>query len=261
MLQIVVPMAGRGSRFANAGFALPKPFIPVHGIPMIKLVIENLRPQQEHRFLFLCLEEHLRKYPVEELLKRASPNCEIIPVEGVTQGAACTVLLAHDYINNDDPLMIANSDQWVDVSIDKYLQQFDDANVSGLIMTMEANDPKWSFVRLNDQRRVVEVVEKKVVSNEATVGIYNFRHGCDFVSAAEKMIAQDQRVNNEFYVAPTYNLLIAEGKEIRFVNIGKERDGMYGLGIPEDLEYFLGCEAGQKAIRPWANEPATRRAA
>ncbi len=251
MLQIVVPMAGRGSRFANAGFALPKPFIPVHGIPMIRLVIENLRPRQEHRFIFLCLEEHLQAYPVEKLLKESAPNCAIVPVRGVTQGAACTVLLAHDYINNEQPLMIANSDQWVDVSIDDYLERFDESPISGLIMTMEANDPKWSFVRLDEQRAVVEVVEKKVVSNEATVGIYNFRHGCDFVSAAEKMIAQDLRVNNEFYVAPTYNSLIAEGKHIRFVNIGKERDGMYGLGIPEDLDYFLGCEAGKKALLPF----------
>jgi dTDP-glucose pyrophosphorylase len=261
MLQIVVPMAGRGSRFANAGFTLPKPLIPVHGVPMIQLVVENLRPRQEHRFIFLCLEEHIHRYPVRQLLRQVAPNCEIVPVQGVTQGAACTVLLAHEHINTDEPLMIANSDQWVDVCVDDYLSLFDESDISGLIMTMEANDPKWSFVRLNERGAVVEVVEKKVVSNEATVGIYNFRCGRDFVAAAESMILQDLRVNNEFYVAPTYNCLIADGKKIQYKNIGRERDGMYGLGIPEDLAYFVASEAGEKALLPFRARSTGRAAA
>lgn len=261
MLQIVVPMAGRGSRFANAGFELPKPLIEVVDMPMIQLVVRNLRPSAPHRFIFLCLQEHLDKYPMASLLTEVAPGCIIVPVNGVTQGAACTVLLASDYIDSSDPLMIANSDQWVDVAIDDYLHAFEDPTVHGLIMTMTADDPKWSFVRLDERDQVIEVVEKQVVSNEATVGIYNFRHGNEFVAAAKEMIEMELRVNNEFYVAPCYNHLIESGKKVAFVNIGREGDGMYGLGIPDDLALFVGNPIVGRALTAARTTFCSQRAA
>jgi len=250
VLNIVIPMAGRGSRFANAGYKLPKPLIPVHGHPMIRLVMQNLRPRQPHRFIFLCLQEHIEKYAVDRLLKDWEPGCEIVIVDQVTEGAACTVLLAKKLINNNDSLMIANSDQWVDTDINAYLDMMKAKKLDGLIMTMWADDPKWSFVRINDQGHVTEVVEKKVISNEATVGIYNFSRGSDFVAAAEKMIEKDERVNGEFYVAPVYNELISRGQAIGYFNIGKVGDGMYGLGVPEDLDQFISLPVSAKAIDP-----------
>jgi len=238
-LQIVIPMAGRGSRFANVGYTVPKPLIPVGGRPMIEWVIENIRPQRAHRFIFLCLAEHLETYPaVSTELKRLCPGCAVVPVSTVTEGAACTVLLARQYINSADPLMIANSDQIVDLNVDQYLKAGDDPDVRGIIMSFWSDHPKWSYCRLNPDGSVSDVVEKQVVSNEATVGIYNFRHGSDFVRAADAMITANLRVNNEFYVAPTYNQLIAEGAKIVTVKTGREGDGMYGLGIPEDLDLF-----------------------
>jgi hypothetical protein len=135
--------------------------------------------------------------------------------------------------------MIANCDQWIDIDINNYLDAVDSRQVDGLIMTMTANDPKWSFVRLNEFGYVGEVVEKQVVSKEATVGIYNYRKGADFVAAAEIMIAKNLKVNNEFYVAPAYNEMIASGKKVDFYNIGEDGRGMYGLGTPEDLNIFL----------------------
>jgi NDP-sugar pyrophosphorylase family protein len=243
MLNIVVPMAGRGSRFAEKGYTLPKPLIPVFGIPLIKIVIDNLRPKSPHRFIFLAQKCHLDEYQLESKLKRWAPKSEIIPVDKVTEGAACTVLLAKKYINNDQSLMIANCDQYVDVAIDNYLQEIENKNLDGLIMTMEANDPKWSFVGFNEEGKVDRVVEKQVISNEATVGIYNFKKGADFVEAAEEMIEQNLRVNNEFYVAPAYNQLIKLGAKIGTYSIGSEGKGMYGLGIPEDLQKFEKMEA------------------
>ena len=231
-------MAGRGSRFANANYILPKPLIQIHGQPMIRYVIENLRPNQDHRFIFLCLQEHIEKYEVDKLLKKWEPTCEIVAVNQVTEGAACTVLLAKNFINNNENLMIANSDQWVDVDINLYLNTIQEKQLDGLIMTMRAEDPKWSFIRINQQHIVTEVVEKVVISNEATVGIYNFIRGTDFIDAAEKMIVKDLRVNGEFYVAPVYNELITQGKMFGYFNIGRVGDGMYGLGIPADLEEF-----------------------
>ena len=248
MLNIVLPIAGRGSRFAVAGYAQPKPLIPVHGIPMIAAVVRNVRPRCAHRFIFVALAEHLQHTGMSEALTLAAPGSVIVPVDRVTEGAVCTVLLAREHINIDEPLMLANSDQWVDIDIDDYLASMDRQRADGLIMTMRADDPKWSFVGLNGKRMVTRVVEKEVISNEATVGIYNFRRGSDFVRAAEQMIAKNLRVNNEFYVAPVYNQLIEQGARIAIYNVGREGAGMYGLGIPSDLEQFLADPISLRAV-------------
>ncbi|MGF1579467.1 MAG: glycosyltransferase family 2 protein [Gemmataceae bacterium] len=248
MLNIVMPMAGRGSRFKNAGYTTPKPLIPIHGRPMTEIVIENLRPSGPHRFIFLILAEHSAEFGFDTHLRNWAPNCEIRYVDRVTEGAACTVLLARDLIDTDEPLMIANCDQWVDVSIDEYLNTLETSEADGLIMTMWADHPKWSYVRFDETGRIVEVVEKQVVSNEATVGIYNYRRGKDFVRAADEMIAKNLRVNNEFYVAPAYNELIAEGQNLVVHNVGKEDDGMYGLGVPVDLDRFIANPISEKAV-------------
>ena len=233
-------MAGAGSRFANAGYLDPKPLIKIYGVPMIRLVIENIRPKIPHRFIFICQKSHLLEYALEEKLALWAPGSITIGISGLTDGAACTVLKARDLIDNDQPLMIANSDQFVNVDIDKYLMQMGASrNLDGLIMTMHASDSKWSFVGLDEADLVNKVVEKEVISNEATVGIYNFRRGSDFVTSTDQMLNLNLRVNNEFYVAPVYNQLIKKGKSIGFYNIGKVGAGMHGLGTPDDLDLFL----------------------
>jgi dTDP-glucose pyrophosphorylase len=239
MLNIVIPMAGHGSRFAKAGYKIPKPLITVLDKPMVQLVTENLKPKAPHRFIFICQAEHIKYYSLGTLLESVAPGCEIIEVSQVTEGAACTVLLAKRLINNQDPLMIANCDQYVDVDINDYLQRMEKSSADGLIMTMNAHDTKWSYIKLNAHNEIIKVVEKEVVSDEATVGIYNYKHGSDFVRAAEKMIQMNLRVNNEFYVAPAYNEMLAEGKKISFFNIGFLGAGMHGLGTPEDLDVFI----------------------
>lgn len=238
MLNIVIPMAGAGSRFSSAGYADPKPLIPINGIPMIEVVINNLRPSVPHRFIFICQQGHIDAYDLRHKLNGLAPGCKILGLAALTEGAACTVLTACELIDNNQQLMIANSDQYIDIQIDQYLGEFDRRPLDGLIMTMKADDPKWSYVSLNDQQYVTHVVEKEVISSEATVGIYNFRHGRDFVQAARTMIASNLRVNNEFYVAPTYNQMIESGQHIGIYNIGAEAAGMYGLGTPADLELF-----------------------
>lgn len=238
VLNIVVPMAGRGSRFQTAGFALPKPLIPVRGKPMIQFVIDNLRPSRPHRFIFITLRDFAEQFGLDEKLRAWAPGCEVRFLDAVTEGAACTVLTVKSLIDSDAPLMIANCDQYVECAMDDYLAAMDQPGTDGLIMTMWADHPKWSYCRFSPEGRVTEVVEKQVVSNEATVGIYNYKHGRDFVRAAEQMIAANERVNNEFYVAPAYNVLLKEGQEIKVFNVGKEYDGMFGLGTPFDLEKF-----------------------
>ncbi|WP_455023205.1 glycosyltransferase family 2 protein [Oribacterium sinus] len=237
MLNIVVPMAGRGSRFSNAGYKMPKPLIDVHGHYMIEYVTKNLTPQIEHRFIYICQEEHLEKYQLEKYLRQIAPNCVVVTVDHITEGAACTVLLAEGYINSNDSLMIANSDQYIDTDINHYLRQMN--NYDGLIMTMPANDPKWSFIKVDEKNLVSMVREKEVISNEATVGVYNYKHGKDFVKYAHLMIEKNIRVNNEFYVAPVYNEMIDAGMKITYFDVGEK---MYGLGTPEDLSEFLKTE-------------------
>lgn len=236
MLNIVLPIAGRGSRFAVAGYAQPKPLIAVHGTPMISLVVGNVRPSRAHHFIFIAQQEHLDTTSLRVVLERSAPGCSVIGIDGVTDGAACTVLHAKSLIDSEAPVMFANSDQYVNTDIDTYLATLDATGAAGLIMTFPADNPKWSFVRRDADGHVVEVVEKQVVSNEATVGIYNFRRGREFVAAAERMIARDRRVNGEFYVAPVYNELIEDGARVVTHDIGPH---MHGLGVPADLDAFL----------------------
>lgn len=243
MLNVVVPMAGRGSRFANAGYQMPKPLIDVYGHPMIEYVTRNIRPSCEHRFIYICQEEHLEKYHLSEELERMAPGCAIITVDHITEGAACTVLLAEKYIDNSDALMIANSDQFVDTNIDSYIAAM--GSCDGLIMTMPANDPKWSYIRYDENGFVTLVREKEVISDQATVGIYNYKQGSDFVKYAHQMIEKNIRVNGEFYVAPVYNEMIEAGKKLVFCDVGKK---MYGLGTPEDLNVFLALPLSKKVF-------------
>lgn len=246
MLNIVLPMAGRGSRFADAGYTIPKPFIPIHGVPMIKVVVDNLTPKCEHRFIFVCQQAHINQYDLEPKLKSYAKNVEIIGINGITEGQVCTALLAKKFFNNDEPLMNANSDQYIDFDINEYLDRMNTQQLDGLIMTMKSDDPKWSYARTDENGYVVETAEKKVISEDATVGIFNFARGRDLVRSAEQMIADNVRVNGEFYTCPCYNYLIREGAKIGIYSIGKEYDGMYGLGIPKDLEFFLNHPISQR---------------
>lgn len=234
MLNIVIPMAGKGSRFSKEGYVLPKPLIDVKGKTMIERVINNLKPNQAHKFIFVCQESHLKEYNLETIIANCTDNYEIVAINTITDGAARTVLMSKKYINNCNELMIANCDQYVDININDYLKEI--KGKDGLIMTMPANDPKWSFIKYDESKRVTLVREKEVISNEATVGIYNFSKGSDFVYFAEQMIKKNIKVNNEFYVAPVYNEMIENNMNIGFYDIGQS---MYGLGTPADLKDFL----------------------
>lgn len=244
VLNIVVPMAGRGSRFASAGYTFPKPLIEIKGKPMISVVVDNLRPRCEHRFIFIVQKEHYQKYALRDMLELIAPGCRIIQVDGVTEGAACTVLLASEYIDNDDDLLIANSDQYIDMDITEMVEFARNENLDGAILTFEATHPKWSYARSDESGYVVEVAEKRPISRDATVGIYYYGHGRDFVKSAQDMILKNERVNGEFYVAPVYNEMVLKDRKIKVYKM--ERSRMYGLGTPEDLNEFLKSELVSK---------------
>ena len=233
-LNVLIPMAGAGSRFATAGYTFPKPLIEVEGKTMIETVVKNLN--MEANFIFIVRQEHYDKYNLGHFLNVVAPGCEIVKTNDLTEGAACTTLLAKKYINNHNPLVIANSDQYVEWNSNECMYAFTADKIDGGILTFKANHPKWSYAKTGPDGFVSEVAEKKVISEDATVGIYYWKKGKDYVKFAEQMIDRNIRVNNEFYVAPVFNQAIEAGKKIRVKNIEK----MYGIGTPEDLTNFLG---------------------
>ena len=232
-LTVLIPMAGAGSRFQQAGYTFPKPLIDVKGKPMIQLVVENLNIKAN--YVYVVQKEHREKYNLDTLLNLITPGCKIVEVDGITEGAACTALLAKEYINKDTPLFFANSDQFVEWDSNEFLYKMNETNADGGIVSFRATHPKWSFAKVDEKGLVTEVAEKNPISDIATVGYYYWKKGSDFVKYAEDMIEKDIRVNNEFYVCPVFNQAIEDCKEIRTFDIPK----MWGLGTPEDLKYYL----------------------
>ena len=249
-IHVVVPMAGLGSRFSKAGYTVPKPFIPVFGKPMIQWVIDNMKVHPEVyggvpiespwalKFHFIVQQTHLNAYNFDALCRSCNIDYTITPITSVTEGAACSVLLAKEHINNDEPLVTVNSDQFLEWDQNEFYRSLCNEEFDGCISVFEQNDPadiKWSYSKIDSKGIVTEVAEKKYISNWATTGIYGWKHGSDYVRYAEEMIAKNIRVNGEFYVCPVYNEAIGAGGVFR--NLVCKR--IWGLGVPEDLEIFL----------------------
>ena len=233
---ILIPMAGRGSRFEEQGYTDKKPFIDVNGKPMIHRVIKNLGMEfdKEYLFILICLQEDYDKYDFTEFEKVIGHNSyDVVILDDVTEGAAQTVLTAKHLINDDTPLMTMNSDQLVDWNVEEMFERAQ--HYDALIPCFYGEGNAWSYARTLDNGYVQEVAEKKQISNNATAGYYYWKKGSDFVKYAEQMIEQNSRTNGEFYVAPVYNWAIRDGKKI---GIGMV-DEIYELGTPEYLEKYL----------------------
>ena len=240
-MNVLIPMAGAGSRFAEQGYTFPKPLIEVGNKPMIQVVVDNLNIQAN--YIFIVQKDHYEKYNLETVLNMVAPGCTIVQTEGITEGAACTTLLAKEYINNEEPLIIANSDQFVEWNSNEVLYAFTTEGVDGGILCFNSTHPKWSYAKLDDNGFVSEVAEKQPISTNATVGIYYWSRGSLYVNSAERMIERNIRTNNEFYVCPAFNELVEDGGKVRVKNIAE--DGMWGLGTPEDLKHFLANYTGK----------------
>ncbi len=232
-LNIVVPAAGLGSRFANAGYTFPKPLIDVNGKPMIQVVTENL--QMDGRFIFIVQEDHYEKYNLKYLLNAIAPGCAIVTTSGLTEGSVCSVLLAREHIDNDTPLIIANSDQYISWDPRQFLYAASSEGIDGCISTFNNAHPKFSYVSLDADGYVTETAEKKVISQWATTGVYYWAKGSDYVKYADQMMAKNIRVNGEFYNCPVYNEAIQAGLKFKTVPARE----FWCLGTPEDLTYYL----------------------
>ena len=236
-LRVVIPMAGEGSRFKEAGYKISKPLIPIQGKPMIQWVLENLQskdPEVQKR-----IEYHLivRAEAMDEL--QVLENVTLHPIPSLTEGAACTILTVRDLLLSDhNPLLMANSDQFLEWNFDDFLNVCVHPEYDGCISTFynpDETDTKWSFAAVDKNGYVTKVAEKEYIGPNATTGLYYWQDGSKFVQYAEQMILANERVKNEFYVCPVYNYLIKECGKIRVYDCNK----MWGLGVPEDLNIFL----------------------
>jgi dTDP-glucose pyrophosphorylase len=246
-IQIILPMAGLGTRFTDAGYHTPKPLIPIHGVPMFKIVLANIFSNKVSKVVVITRREWDLTREINQLAKSTNIDFDLVEIDYTTDGPASTVMLAQDFLDPEKPVVVANSDQYVNTSIDTFYEKLVTSDSVGCIMTMNDADPKWSFVKLDDQGHVSKVREKEVISNEATVGIYGFKKSQYMIDAINEMRESNDRVNGEFYVAPAYNYLIRSGLPIDIFNIGDVRDVMFGLGIPEDYEFFVKSNESKKA--------------
>lgn len=236
MINILIPMGGRGKPFVEHGYTFPKPLVEIQGWPMIDVVVRNLTPSEPHRFVFVCRMEHLQRYAMADLFKLIAPGSVIVPMSGDTAGALCSVLLAKEHINGADELIIANADQFLELQIDDFLAAARRAEADGCLITFPSTHPKWSFAKVDALGNVTMTAEKRPISNHATAGVYYFKQGARFVAAAEGLIVKGARSGGEFYVCPVYNELILEGQRVTTYPIAKHQ--MHSLGTPEDTEQF-----------------------
>jgi dTDP-glucose pyrophosphorylase len=235
-LNVVIPMAGQGRRFAEAGYDKPKPFIEVLGKPMVCHVLDNLNIEAT-KFILLARKKHfeIEKEAVKFITQNY--NVEWVLIDKSTDGAACTVLHARGLINNDKPLLIVNSDQVVDMDIRQFICDSDSRNLDGSVLCFEDNDPKWSYAKVDNNGLITTVKEKEVVSEHATAGYYYFAKGKYFVEGALDMIVNNDRTNNEFYVAPVYNWVIKRGGRYGIFSVDQTQ--MHGMGTADDLNKYI----------------------
>ncbi len=232
-MNVLIPMAGAGSRFEQAGYTFPKPLIEINGKPMIQEVVENLNIDARH--IFIVQRKHYENYNLQHVLQLISPGCKIVQVDGVTEGAACTTLLAEELIDNDSQLVIANSDQYAEWDSGEFLHGCTTGEIDGGILTFKSCNPKCSYVKADENGFAQEVAEKKTISDNATVGIYYWKTGRDYIKCTKQMISKNIRTNNEFYVCPVFNERLQNGGRVKIFPINK----FWGLGTPEDLQIFL----------------------
>lgn len=237
MLQIVVPLGGKASRFQERGYTFPKPLIEIGSRSMIEVVLENLSPPKPHQYTFICRKEHLAQFYLGDMLQLLAPGCRILPLESDTAGALCSVLLAIDQLDLDEEILIANGDQFISGGLKPFYQACRQPGIDGCILTFTATHPRWSFVKTDAKGFVTATAEKKPISKQATAGLYYFRRARDLIEGAEKLIVKGLTTSGQFFVCPVYNELILAGKKITTHHLP---DGaMHSLGTPEDVDLFL----------------------
>lgn len=238
-MNILFPMSGKSKFFNTVEYPYPLPLIEIFDKSIIELVIENFRKiAGDLFFVFIVSDEDCKKYHLDNVLKLLTKEkCHIVRLKKNTKGAACSVLMAIEQINNDEPLIIANSDQIIDVDLNKVIRYFNDKEADAGVISFESIHPRWSYVKIvND--RIVETAEKKPISKDAIAGFYYYRRGKDYVRSAMNSIRKDNNIEGQFYIAPTMNELVLENKKLLAYKI--ENDRFYTFYTPQKIKEYEG---------------------
>lgn len=229
-----MPMAGKGTRLLGYD-SYPKPLIEVLGKSIVEWAVETLR--LDGNYIFCCKKEHIEKYDIDKKLKKIVPNCKIVLIDYQTRGTVESILEARNLINNDDELIISDTDHYLDWDPNFFNKQIRTKKIDGCVMVFseEYDSKKASYVKIDENGIVTESAEKNPISKIATVGLHYFKKGSDFVRYSDEMIEKDIKYNNEFYVTPVYNLFAQHKKKIIIHPIKK----MWALGSPDELDLFL----------------------
>lgn len=238
-INLVIPAAGLGSRFRTRGIETPKPLIEIKGIPMIAWVIGNFDLQNDDKIFIISRKDDGLPEKIGKYLDKFRKNIEFIEILQLTDGAASTIEFALRKIDSSNPVLSANSDQFVSADFSPFMKLVRSGDSAGQILLMRAEGNKWSYVKRNLEGQIVSVVEKKQISDEATVGIYGWRDARIALDSITTMKNHQHTINGEYYVAPSYNYLDKEFNKISTYNIGNVETEVHGLGTPEDLEIFL----------------------
>lgn len=232
-MNILIPMAGLGSRFPSHTYPMPKPLIEVNGEPMISKAIKSLN--LDGNYFFVIAKNQFTSL-VEETITAIKPNSKFIEIDYITEGPANSALLFRDQINSDEELVIANCDQIMEWNSENFLHNV--RLYDGAVVTYHTDTDKNSYARLDKNGLVVEIREKEVISNVSLNGIHYWKKGSHFVNSADKMMElQDRAPNGEFYIGPTYNHMIRQGLKVGIYHIPNEQH--HPVGIPDDLKKYL----------------------
>jgi NDP-sugar pyrophosphorylase family protein len=248
MINIVVPMAGRGARFVVTGELTPKPLIEVPaGKPMIEHVIRFLSLQESHRLIFVCRAEHETVHGIGSRLRALAEACEIVYAERLTGGPSDTALLAAPFVNNDDELLVAYCDSFLTIDVNDFIASCRGRNADGGIIVYPSSNPSDSYAAIDGEQNVLRTAEKQVISVYGTAGFYYFRKGADFVTGA-RALADKSRPGTELFVCPVYNELIRRGR--RVVSYAIENTQQIEMGTPDDLVISLRWFADRVSAHP-----------
>lgn len=240
-------MAGLGTRFSQVGYEHPKPLIPVHGHPMFKIVLANLYSPEVESIVVVAQRAWKLGQTITEISAALRVPIRLIEIDYVTGGPAESVQLASPFLEPKDPVVVANSDQYVRMDISNFYTSVNNEDIEGVLLAMEDSDPKWSYISVTDEGYVTELREKEVISPLATVGIYGFRSADLMYEAFNQMRLKKSTVNGEYYVGPAYNPIIKSGGRVAYLNLGPVAETMFGMGTPEDFEQFLNTTVSRDA--------------
>jgi dTDP-glucose pyrophosphorylase len=246
-LHLLIPAAGKGSRFADVGFDTPKPLIPIWDIPMLILVISNFPLEHQDKVSILCQKRHGIPSKLKPFTDKLVVEISFMEIDYWTDGPAHSLELLTENLDENLPAICANSDQFIFAGLPVFVNAVRSGATQGQILTMAASGNAWSYVGRDSDGQVNEVVEKSQISDEATVGVYGWSSIKILRDSLSWQRSSGSRVNNEYYVAPSYHHLIEQGLKISTHSVGLHGEGVHGLGIPKDLEHFLTLDSAKTA--------------